>query len=138
MDRLAILVPCYNEEEMLPLTTKELTGVLSDLITKQKIAPDSYILYVDDGSKDSTWELIRKFHEEEKKVFGLKLAGNVGHQNALTAGMLNAMEHADIMISIDADLQDDTAVMEEMVDKFHEGKDIVYDVRNDRKKDSFF
>ena len=138
MDRLAIVVPCYNEEEMLPLTTKELTGVLSDLITKQKIAPDSYILYVDDGSKDSTWELIRKFHGEEKKVFGLKLAGNVGHQNALTAGMLNAMEHADIMISIDADLQDDTAVMEEMVDKFHEGKDIVYGVRNDRKKDSFF
>ena len=138
MDRLAIVVPCYNEEEMLPLTTKELTGVLSDLITKQKIAPDSYILYVDDGSKDSTWELIRKFHEEEKKVFGLKLAGNVGHQNALTAGMLKAMEHADIMISIDADLQDDTAVMEEMVDKFHEGKDIVYGVRNDRKKDSFF
>lgn len=138
MDRLAIVVPCYNEEEMLSLTTKELTGVLSDLITKQKIAPDSYILYVDDGSKDSTWELIRKFHEEEKKVFGLKLAGNVGHQNALTAGMLNAMEHADIMISIDADLQDDTAVMEEMVDKFHEGKDIVYGVRNDRKKDSFF
>lgn len=138
MDRLAIVVPCYNEEEMLPLTTKELTGVLSDLITKQKIAPDSYILYVDDGSKDSTWELIRRFHEEEKKVFGLKLAGNVGHQNALTAGMLNAMEHADIMISIDADLQDDTAVMEEMVDKFHEGKDIVYGVRNDRKKDSFF
>ena len=138
MDRLAIVVPCYNEEEMLPLTTKELTGVLSDLITKQKIAPDSYILYVDDGSKDSTWELNRKFHEEEKKVFGLKLAGNVGHQNALTAGMLNAMEHADIMISIDADLQDDTAVMEEMVDKFHEGKDIVYGVRNDRKKDSFF
>lgn len=138
MDRLAIVVPCYNEEEMLPLTTKELTGVLSGLITKQKIAPDSYILYVDDGSKDSTWELIRKFHEEEKKVFGLKLAGNVGHQNALTAGMLNAMEHADIMISIDADLQDDTAVMEEMVDKFHEGKDIVYGVRNDRKKDSFF
>ena len=138
MDRLAIVVPCYNEEEMLPLTTKELTGVLSDLIIKKKIAQDSYILYVDDGSKDSTWELIRKFHEEEKKVFGLKLAGNVGHQNALTAGMLNAMEHADIMISIDADLQDDTAVMEEMVDKFHEGKDIVYGVRNDRKKDSFF
>ena len=138
MDRLAIVVPCYNEEEMLPLTTKELTGVLSDLITKQKIAPDSYILYVDDGSKDCTWELIRKFHVEEKKVFGLKLAGDVGHQNALTAGMLNAMEHADIMISIDADLQDDTAVMEEMVDKFHEGKDIVYGVRNDRKKDSFF
>ena len=138
MDRLAIVVPCYNEEEMLPLTTKELTDVLSDLITKQKIAPDSYILYVDDGSKDSTWELISKFHKEEKMVYGLKLASNVGHQNALTAGMLNAMEHADIMISIDADLQDDTAVMEEMVDKFHEGKDIVYGVRNDRKKDSFF
>lgn len=138
MDRLAIVVPCYNEEEMLPITTRELGAVLEDLIRKKKIAPDSYILYVDDGSKDSTWLLIEKLHKENDKVFGLKLAGNVGHQYALTAGMIQAREAADIMISIDADLQDDTLVMEEMVDKYHEGNDIVYGVRNDRKKDSFF
>ncbi len=138
MDRLAIVVPCYNEEEMLPITTKELTGVLEDLIRKGKIAKNSYILYVDDGSKDATWELIEKLHKENDKVFGLKLAGNVGHQFALTAGMIRAKEDADVMISIDADLQDDTLVMEEMIDRFHEGKDIVYGVRNDRKKDSFF
>lgn len=138
MDRLAIVVPCYNEEEMLPITTKELTEVLENLIRKEKVAKDSYILYVDDGSKDATWELIEKLHKENDKVFGLKLAGNVGHQYALTAGMIQAKENSDIMISIDADLQDDTLVMEEMVDKYHEGCDIVYGVRNDRKKDSFF
>lgn len=138
MERLAIVVPCYNEEEMLPITTKELSGVLDDLIRKKKISSDSYILYVDDGSKDATWQLIEQLHKENNKVFGLKLAGNVGHQYALTAGMIKAKEEADIMISIDADLQDDTFVMEEMVDKFHEGNDIVYGVRNDRKKDSFF
>lgn len=138
MDRLAIVVPCYNEEEMLPITTKELTRVLDDLIIKNKIAEDSFILYVDDGSKDATWKLIEEHHNKSKKVCGLKLAGNVGHQYALTAGMMQAMEQADIMISIDADLQDDTDVMESMIDKFHEGCDIVYGVRNDRKKDSFF
>lgn len=138
MDRLAIVVPCYNEEEMLPVTTKELSRVLDDLIMKNKIAPNSYILYVDDGSKDATWSLIEEHHNKNEKVYGLKLAGNVGHQYALTAGMLQAMENSDIMISIDADLQDDTNVMESMVDKFHEGCDIVYGVRNDRKKDSFF
>lgn len=138
MDRLAIVVPCYNEEDMLPITTKELCGVLDDLIRKNKISGDSYILYVDDGSKDATWQLIEQLHKENDKVFGLKLAGNVGHQYALTAGMIKAKEEADIMISIDADLQDDTLVMEEMVDRFHEGNDIVYGVRNDRKKDSFF
>lgn len=138
MDRLAIVVPCYNEEEMLPITTKELTEVLNDLIRKEKVSKDSYILYVDDGSKDATWELIEKLHKENDKVFGIKLAGNVGHQYALTAGMIQAKDNSDIMISIDADLQDDTLVMEEMVDKYHEGNDIVYGVRNDRKKDSFF
>lgn len=138
MDRLAIVVPCYHEEEMLPVTTPELCRVLDELIGKGKISSDSYILYVDDGSKDNTWNIIKKQHEENRKVFGLKLAGNVGHQYALTAGMLQAMNDADMIISIDADLQDDTSVMEEMVDKFHAGNDIVYGVRNDRKKDSFF
>ncbi len=138
MNRLAIVVPCYNEEEMLPVTTKELSGVLDALIQKGKISDDSYILYVDDGSKDRTWEIISKLHTENSKVFGLKLAGNVGHQYALTAGMLKAKEICDMMISIDADLQDDTAVIEDMVDKYHDGCEIVYGVRNDRKKDSFF
>lgn len=138
MDRLAIVVPCYNEEEMLPMTTKSLSGVLDNLIRKGKIAPDSFVLYVDDGSKDATWQIIREHYTDNDRVFGLKLAGNVGHQYALTAGMLQVMEHADIMISIDADLQDDVAVMEDMIDKYHEGCDIVYGVRNDRKKDSFF
>ncbi len=138
MNRLAIVVPCYNEEEMLPITTRELTDVLEDLQKKGKIAEDSYILYVDDGSKDATWHIISSQHEEFAHVQGLKLAGNVGHQFALTAGMISAAKNADVVISIDADLQDDTGVMEEMIDKFDAGCDIVYGVRNDRKKDSLF
>ena len=138
MDRLAIVVPCYNEEEMLTMTTNALSEVLDALIRKGKVSEDSFVLYVDDGSKDATWRIITEHFEKNPKIFGLKLAGNVGHQYALTAGMLEVMERADIMISIDADLQDDIGVMEEMVDKYHEGCDIVYGVRNDRKKDSFF
>lgn len=138
MDRLAIVVPCYNEEEMLPMTTNALSEVLDVLIRKGKVSEDSFVLYVDDGSKDATWRIITEHFEKNPKISGLKLAGNVGHQYALTAGMLEVMERADIMISIDADLQDDVGVMEEMIDKYHEGCDIVYGVRNDRKKDSFF
>lgn len=138
MDRLALVVPCYNEEEVLEISSKELKRVLNDLIGKGKIAKDSFVLFVNDGSKDRTWELIEKEHRESSMVYGLKLAGNVGHQFALTAGLLAAMDMSDIIVSIDADLQDDTAVIEEMVDKYHEGKDIVYGVRNDRKKDSWF
>lgn len=138
MDRLALVVPCYNEEEVLAISAKELKRVLEDLIQKGKIAADSFILFVNDGSRDKTWELIEKEHRESSMIYGLKLAGNVGHQFALTAGLLAAKDFSDITVSIDADLQDDTAVIEEMVDKFHEGKDIVYGVRNDRKKDSWF
>lgn len=138
MDRLALVVPCYNEEAVLEISAKELKRVLSDLITKNKIAEDSFVLFVNDGSKDRTWELIEKEHGESPMICGLKLAGNVGHQFALTAGLLAAKDMCDVTISIDADLQDDTAVIEEMIDKFHEGKDIVYGVRNDRKHDSFF
>lgn len=138
MDRLALVVPCYNEEAVLEISAKELKRVLSDLITKEKIAKDSFVLFVNDGSKDRTWELIEKEHKESPMICGLKLAGNVGHQFALTAGLLAAKDMSDVTISIDADLQDDTAVIEEMIDKFHEGKDIVYGVRNDRKHDSFF
>lgn len=138
MDRLALVVPCYNEEAVLEISAKELKRVLSDLITKEKIAKDSFVLFVNDGSKDRTWELIEKECGESPMICGLKLAGNVGHQFALTAGLLAAKDMSDVTISIDADLQDDTAVIEEMIDKFHEGKDIVYGVRNDRKHDSFF
>ena len=139
MDKLAIVVPCYNEEEVLETAAETLRGVLDDLVAKQKIAADSFILFVNDGSKDRTWELIEAQHQAYPvQVYGVKLAGNVGHQSALTAGLLTAMELSDVTVSIDADLQDDVAVIEEMIDKFHEGKDIVYGVRKERKTDTFF
>lgn len=139
MDRLAIVVPCYNEEEVLEIASKALREVLDDLVSKNKIAENSYILFVNDGSKDKTWELIEKEHKAYPlQVFGVKLAGNVGHQFALTAGLLTAMQMCDMSVSIDADLQDDVSVIEEMVDKFHEGKDIVYGVRKKRDTDTFF
>ncbi len=139
MDRLAIVVPCYNEEEMLHMAADALREVLDQLIIKQKIAEDSFILFVNDGSKDKTWELIEKEHAAHPiQVRGVKLARNVGHQFALTAGLITAKDMSDIMISIDADLQDDVSVIEEMVDKYHDGNDIVYGVRSDRRSDSFF
>lgn len=138
MGRLAIVVPCYNEEEVLETTNKELVRVLKDLIDKNKVSDDSYIMYVNDGSKDTTWNKILEAYNESKLVRGLNLAGNKGHQNALYAGLMYAKEDADMSISIDADLQDDTNVIEEMVDKYNEGIDIVYGVRNDRSSDSFF
>lgn len=138
MDRLAIVVPCYNEEEMLPITIKALDELLVSLIEKNKIADNSFVLYVNDGSKDKTWEQIEKYHKEEQRVFGLNLAGNVGHQVALTAGLIVAKEMADVTVSIDADLQDDIYVIEDMLDKYYDGCDIVYGVRNKRETDTFF
>lgn len=139
MDRLAIVVPCYNEEEVLKIASGALREVLRDLAAKNKIAPDSFILFVNDGSRDRTWELIEEEHRlYPEQVRGVKLAGNVGHQFALTAGLLTAMERSDMTVSIDADLQDDVAVIEEMIDKFHQGSDIVYGVRRERKSDTFF
>ena len=139
MDKLAIVVPCYNEEEVLHIASKALREVLDDLVNKGKIANDSFILFVNDGSKDRTWELIEEEHKNHPiQVRGVKLAGNVGHQFALTAGLITAKDMSDVTVSIDADLQDDVAVIEEMIDKFHEGKDIVYGVRKERKTDTFF
>lgn len=139
MDRLAIVVPCYNEEEVLKIASEALRKVLDDLIGKGKIADNSYILFVNDGSKDRTWELIEEEHAAHPvQVFGVKLAGNVGHQFALTAGLITAKDMSDVTISIDADLQDDVNVIEEMIDKFHAGNDIVYGVRKERKTDTFF
>lgn len=136
--RLALVVPCYNEEEVLKETTTQLCSLFDNLNNKGKISQDSYILYVNDGSKDSTWKLIEYFNKNEKWVAGLNLAGNVGHQNALFAGLMQAQNNADVMISIDADLQDDINVIEDMLDEYKKGNDIVYGVRNDRSSDSFF
>ena len=139
MKKLCIVVPCYNEEEMLPTTFSVLRGVLQGLIEKEKITEDSFLLFVDDGSKDATWRLICAEHEKNPmKVCGLKLSGNVGHQFALTAGLLSAKENSDMVISIDADLQDDVSVIEEMVDYFYVGNDIVYGVRKERSTDTIF
>lgn len=138
MDRLGIVVPCYNEEEVLKISSQALRKVLEDLVSKGKIAKDSFVLFVNDGSKDKTWELICDEHRAYSQIKGVNLAKNVGHQYALTAGLMTAKDMCDVTVSIDADLQDDTAVIEEMIDKFHEGCDIVYGVRNSRKKDTFF
>ncbi|MCR5634090.1 MAG: glycosyltransferase family 2 protein [Lachnospiraceae bacterium] len=138
MDRLAIVIPCYNEEEMLPISLPRLTEFLSALMSRDKISKDSYLLLVDDGSKDKTWDQLREWHEKSDMVRALKLARNTGHQNALFSGMLTASKDADMIVSIDADLQDDYTKIEEMVDFYHEGCDIVYGVRSKRDSDSFF
>lgn len=139
MERLAIVVPCYNEEEVLEMSSEALRGVLDDLIDKRKISEDSFVMFVNDGSKDKTWELIESEHQKYPyQVYGVKLAKNVGHQYALTAGLITAADLCDICVSIDADLQDDVSVIEYMVDKYHDGCDIVYGVRKERKTDTFF
>ena len=137
-NRLYMVVPCYNEEEVLEETTKRLTLRFDELIREGKIAGDSKILYVNDGSKDQTWLIIARLHEENKYVSGLNLSRNRGHQNAVLAGLMYAKDHADMAISMDADLQDDVMAIDEMVEKYHEGFDIVYGVRNSRKKDTWF
>lgn len=138
MKKLCIVVPCYNEEEALAYTNTELTNLIRKLTEEGKLKKDSFILYVDDGSRDRTWDMIQEYRQEYACVFGLKLARNTGHQNALTAGLLAAVDYADMTISIDADLQDDITVIEEMIDKFEQGYDIVYGVRNRRDTDTFF
>lgn len=138
MQRLIIVVPCYNEEEILPYSIEKLTGVIKNLIEKSKIASNSGILFVNDGSRDGTWEIIQNEYAKNPYVYGLGLAGNVGHQNALFAGLQTAAEICDFSISIDADLQDDIEVIEQMVDKYLSGADIVYGVRSERKTDTFF
>ena len=138
MKRLMIVVPCFNEEEVFPSTAEQLISVTEDLIKKEKISPDSGILFVNDGSCDRTWELISEAHKGSKYVYGLNLAGNVGHQNALLAGLNTVKDICDMSVSIDADLQDDVSIIEEMIDKYYAGADIVYGVRSERKTDSFF
>jgi len=135
--KLVIVVPCYNEEEVLPETTAQLSRVLDGLRGKKAI-DQGIILYVDDGSKDTTWRLVQKYATENPYVKGLKLAHNVGHQQALWAGLEWASQRADAAVSIDADLQDDVDAIGTMVDYYNRGVDIVYGVRRERKVDTFF
>lgn len=135
---LYVVVPCYNEEEVLEETTKQLTKKMNSLIEEDIISKKSKVMYVNDGSKDRTWKLIKKIHEDNDLFTGISLTRNRGHQNALLAGLMTAKEHADVIISMDADLQDDINAIDKMLEKYKEGNDIVYGVRSSRKKDSFF
>lgn len=135
--KLAIVSPCYNEQEVLPESIKRLTLLMDDLIAKSKITSDSFILFVNDGSKDKTWEIISESYETNPYVYGINLAGNVGHQKAIMAGMMTAANMSDAVITIDADLQDDLNAIEEMIDRYIEGYDIVYGVKISREADTF-
>lgn len=138
MNRLVIVVPCYKEEEVLPETTRRLTALLDEMVAGEIVSDDSFILFVNDGSSDGTWALISQYHLENRYVKGVNLSGNVGHQRALWAGLSVAVEHADMVVSIDADLQDDINAIKAMVEKCQSGYDIVYGVRNERRTDTFF
>ncbi|GAA0346910.1 glycosyltransferase family 2 protein [Bacillus carboniphilus] len=135
---LAIVVPCYNEEETLPRTIRQLHDLVVRMIREKTICSKSKILFVDDGSTDETWTLIHKESLQNDHVRGLKLARNVGHQNALLAGLFTAKKVSDCVLSIDADLQDDISVIPEFIQKFNEGHEIVYGVRKRRDTDTFF
>ena len=138
LPRIAIVIPCYNEEEALPLSSKEILALLDKMAEEKLISEDSYILCSNDGSRDKTWQVINELHEKDKRVKGISLAHNRGHQYALLAGLMTAKENCDAAISIDADLQDDPNAIVEMVKKFREGKEIVYGVRSSRKTDTWF
>ena len=137
-NKLYMVIPCYNEQEVLPETSKRLKKKLSTLVKAGKIDPESRIIFVNDGSKDRTWEIIRRLHEEDPVFGGVNLSRNRGHQNALLAGLMTVKDHADMAISMDADLQDDINAIDEMVEKYLNGIDIVYGVRSSRAKDTFF
>ena len=138
-NRLYIVVPCYKEEAVLPETSRRLREKLEALINQGKIDWDSRILFVNDGSKDRTWPLIEQYHKEAPEIFsGINLSRNRGHQNALLAGLSTAVTRADMVISMDADLQDDINAVDAMIDEYHNGYDIVYGVRSKRETDTFF
>lgn len=136
--KLAIVVPCYNEEEVLPDTIRQLEELITELVGKKLVDDSSAVFYVDDGCKDKTWSIVEAAHAKYNHVNGVKLAGNVGHQNALLAGLMHVKETYDVSISIDADLQDDIQVIEEMIRLYLKGNDIVYGVRSDRSSDTIF
>lgn len=135
---LYLLAPCYNEEEVLPLTSKILLDKVNSLIDEGKISENSRVAFVDDGSKDKTWEIIESLHELDPKFVGIKLSRNRGHQNALLGGMSTIVDYCDMIVTIDADAQDDVNAIDKMVDDFNNGVEIVYGVRASREKDTFF
>ena len=137
-DTLYIVVPCYNEEAVLPETARRLGEKLAALRAEGKIGAESRVLFVNDGSRDRTWDIIQELHREDPVFSGVNLTRNRGHQNALLAGLMTARDRCDMAISMDADLQDDVDAVDAMVDKYCEGCDIVYGVRSSRKRDTFF
>lgn len=137
MIKLAIVSPCYNEEEVLEQSAARLATLFEDLIAKEKISADSFVLFVNDGSKDSTWNIIKQLHQTNPYVKGMNLARNVGHQNAIMAGMMTAKDWSDAVITIDADLQDDLNAIEGMIDAYTAGYDVVYGVKVSRQADPF-
>ena len=138
MDKILYLViPCYNEEEVLPETSTRLLEKINTMINNEDISEKSKILFVNDGSKDKTWDIIEGLYNKNSIFSGVNLSRNKGHQNALLAGLTIAKEHADMVISLDADLQDDINVIDEFVKEYYSGSDIVYGVRSSRKTDTF-
>ncbi len=137
-DVLYLVIPCYNEEAVLPETARQLTEKMNSMLERGLVSEKSRILFVNDGSGDRTWEIIEELHRANPLCSGIKLSRNKGHQNALLAGLMTAKEKADMTISLDADLQDDVDVIDQMVEKYYAGNDIVYGVRSARKKDTFF
>ncbi len=135
---LWMVIPCYNEEVVLPKTAPMFLAQLNHMVAEGQISDESRILFVNDGSSDDTWKLIENFSKQDKHYIGIAQSRNRGHQNAVLAGLMEAMDHCDITISIDCDGQDDIHAMEEMVKQYHEGSDIVYGVRNNRDTDSWF
>lgn len=138
METMYLVIPCYNEEQMLPITAEALLIKMNTLIDDRKISADSKVMFVDDGSKDKTWELITQLNESNSMFTGLKLSRNKGHQNALLAGLMTAKNYADILVSMDADLQDDINAIDGFLEKRAEGCDIVYGVRSSRETDTAF
>lgn len=135
---IAIVVPCFNEEQALPVSVPQMLSILDGLVGEKQIADHSYLLLCNDGSRDDTWRVIERLHLADKRVKGISLAHNRGHQNVLLAGLMTVRDRCDAAISIDADLQDDPAAIREMIGKFLEGKEIVYGVRSSRKTDTWF
>ena len=136
--KLMVVIPCYNEEEVLPETSRRLVEKMDSLVKKGYITPDSRVLLVNDGSRDRTWQMICDLHKQNPLFEGVKLSRNRGHQNALLAGLMTARNRCDISISMDADLQDDMDAMDRFIEKYNEGCDVVYGVRNKRDTDTFF
>ncbi len=138
IETLYIVIPCYNEQEVLPETKKRLRDKLDRMIAGGLILDRSRMVFVDDGSKDSTWSMIEDMHREDSFVLGIKSSRNRGHQNTLLEGLMTVADDCDMVVSMDADLQDDIEVLDEFVKKYYDGSDIVYGVRSSRKKDTFF